>query len=286
MKYITSAENPIIRTAMSLRHHKGREKEGLYLVEGLHLCEEALDSAGGIDTLLIRGSAYMSTTNELLKSLIAKALKANVKAITVEESIFDKLADTETPQGLAAMVRYKVWDQDEFFAACEKDGCGNILVLDRIQDPGNAGTMLRTAEAAGYHGIVAVKGTVDLYSPKTVRSAAGSLFRLPLLFTQDAEKTVELLRGRGKSLVVAAPESGSYHFQIRLNGNVALVIGNEAGGADGIFLDRADCRVKIPMADPVESLNAAVAAGIIMYESVRQNIHHQAEEEKRQCRQS
>jgi TrmH family RNA methyltransferase len=286
MKHIVSLENPIIKKAMKLKQRKGREREGLYLIEGLNLCREAFAAAVTIEILLIRESEYCAAENEEFRDLLEQSAKKGVKAVSVEDGVFDKLMDTETPQGIAALVQYRNWDPDSFFEADKLGGQGNILVLDRIQDPGNAGTLLRTAEAAGCQGILALRGTVDLYSPKVVRAAAGSLFRLPLLFTADAKETVELLHSRGKRVIVATPYCDSFHFQTRLDRDAAFVIGNEAGGVSTDFLEMSDSRVKIPMCHPVESLNAAVAAGILMYESLRQNIEKEAEENKQSCRQS
>ncbi len=266
MKYIESADNPIIKKVESLKQRKYREKEGLYLIEGFNICSEALKVEADIELFLIR------------KSLNDVAMiEPEIQAVAISDKLFDRLMDTEASQGVAAIVRKKTRDQASFFKEAEK-AHGNLLVMDRIQDPGNAGTLLRTAEAAGFQGVIAVKGTVDLYSPKVVRSAAGTLLRIPLLFTESEEETVRLLHANGKRIVTAAPYCENNHFEARLDRNLALVIGNEGGGASDIFLDRSDCRVKIPMAGAVESLNAAVAAGILMFETVRQNFQTEVEE--------
>ncbi len=286
MKHITSHENPIIKKAAGLRQRKAREKEGLYLIEGIHLCGEALGIVERIEFLFVRESQWEEKSDGELREIVRQFEEKGVKTAVASDKIFDKLADTETPQGLVAVIRRRDWDPESFFAADKRGGHGNLLVLDRIQDPGNAGTLLRTAEAAGFQGVLAVKGTTDLYSPKVVRAAAGSLFRLPILFTENAGGTAGLLHSRGKRIVAATPYCDSFHFQERLDRNVALIVGNEAGGISEAFLQAADSRVKIPMCEPVESLNAAVAAGILMYESLRQNFHKEAEEKKQSCRQS
>ncbi|MGI6734439.1 MAG: TrmH family RNA methyltransferase [Anaerovoracaceae bacterium] len=286
MKHIESPENPLIKKAMKLKQRKAREKEGLYLIEGLNLCREALSADVNIEVLLIRQSEHGSGGNGEYEDLLAQSAEKGLKTVGVEDGLYNKLMETETPQGIAAMVRYRTWDPDSFFAAGKRGGQGNILVLDRIQDPGNAGTLLRTAEAAGCQGVLALKGTVDLYSPKVVRAAAGSLFRLPLLFTANAKEAVRLLHSHGKRVVVATPYCDNFHFETQLDRNAAFVIGNEAGGVSTDFLEMSDCRVKIPMCEPVESLNAAVAAGILMYESLRQNFEREAEDNKQSCRQS
>ncbi len=286
MKQIQSTENPIIKRAMSLKQRKGREEEGAYLIEGLNLCREGLGRADDMEVLLIRESSYSQGTDKELATIIELSRKKSVKAVLLEDKIFDRLMDTQTPQGLAAIMRCRFFDEDGFFEASNAVSPGNLLVLDRIQDPGNAGTLLRTAEAAGCGGIIALKGTVDLYSPKVVRAAAGSLFRLPLLLSEDPGEMVKLLHSRGKRVVVATPYCSSYYFRVPMDGDMAFVIGNEAGGVSKTFLDMSDIRIKIPMQNPVESLNAAVAGGILMYEAFRQNFHKEAEEENPSCKRS
>ncbi len=278
MKQITSPENAIIKKAVSLKQRKAREKSGLYLIEGLHLCREALAAGEDIEAFFVRETAYQRAEDRELTDIIGQSREMDIKTTLLSDNVFDRLMDTETPQGIAAIVKRRLWNEESFFGADKRKGHGNLLVLDRIQDPGNAGTLIRTAEAAGYQGILVLKGTVDLYSPKVVRASSGSLFRMPLLFTEDAKETIELLHTRQKQVIVATPYCESYHFQVPLDRDVAFVIGNEAGGVSRDFLDLSDSQVKIPMNEPVESLNAAVAAGILMYESVRQNFHKEAEE--------
>ncbi|NLT47298.1 MAG: RNA methyltransferase [Clostridiales bacterium] len=280
MKHITSLENSIIKKALSLKQRKAREKEGLYLIEGLHLCKEALGAAEDIQVFFVKESVLQKAEDQDVKDIIEQSQEVGIKITLLSDNVFDKLMDTETPQGISGIVRRRLWDTESFFGADKRKGHGNLLVMDRIQDPGNAGTLIRTAEAAGYQGILVLKGTVDLFSPKVVRSASGSLFRMPVLFTESVKETVELLHSRQKRVIVATPHCDSFHFQVPLDKDVAFVIGNEAGGVSREFLDMSDSHVKIPMSEPVESLNAAVAAGILMYESVRQNFHKEAEEKK------
>lgn len=278
MKFITSSENPVIKRAIGLKQRKVREKEGCYLIEGLHICKEALRVLEDIELILIRESLFNDGKDEDLKEIIKQLNSEKTKGVLIEDRLFDKVADTGTPQGIMAIVKRREWDKKTFINRINDTQSGNLLILDRIQDPGNAGTLIRTAEAAEFYGIIAVKGTVDIYSPKVVRSASGSILRQQLLFTEDAEETANLLSIWGKKMVVAAPHGHSYHFEHPLARNIALVIGNEAGGACKTFIEKADLLVKIPMAHDVESLNAAVAGGILMYESVRQNFHNKAEE--------
>ena len=143
-----------------------------------------------------------------------------------------------------------------------------FLVLDGLQDPGNLGTILRTAAAAGYGGAVILKGTADVYAPKVTRAAAGALFRLPMYFAETAEEAAALLKEMGKTIVGTTPRNGVSYLEADLTTGIALVIGNEGNGMSEAALAVCDRNVYIPMHTGMESLNAAVAAGILMYKSV------------------
>jgi TrmH family RNA methyltransferase len=188
--------------------------------------------------------------------------------------LFSKLSDTETPQGVMAVVKKRIYTEEEFFtpfaSGSGRGEASNTIVLDRLQDPGNIGTILRTADAAGYMGIILLKGTADVYSPKIVRAAAGSLFRLPILTADTPGQVVGILKRCGKKIICTAPVGDRFYYDIDLAENTAIVIGNEGNGVCEEFMKHSDLLVKIPMEGTVESLNAAVAAGVLMYESVRQ----------------
>ena len=146
----------------------------------------------------------------------------------------------------------------------------NILVLDRIQDPGNIGTMIRTAAAAGYGMIIAVKGTADIYSAKVLRATAGMIFDIPFVYIGSASELADLMRKTGKRIVVTDPAGGRPYYEEDLRAGIALVIGNEGNGISSEIMALADVRVTLPMKGSTESLNAAAAAAILMYEAVRQ----------------
>lgn len=278
MKYIKSLENSTVQKAMSLKQRKFREKEGLYLVEGLNLIEEASRIPQDIEMILIGESQYRNACNSEIRELSNRLEKAKINMVLVEDKVFGKLVDTKTPRGVAGIIRIKKQDEKSFFGKSADIKDRKILILDRIQDPGNCGTLIRTAEAAGFVGIIAVKGTVDLYSPKVVRSAAGSILRLPLFFSEKPEETVEVLKRHYIKIVAASPRGKSIYFGLKLNENIAIVIGNEGRGIHRDFINGSDYLVKIPMAQPVESLNAAVAGGVLMYELYRQNFCKKMEE--------
>jgi RNA methyltransferase, TrmH family len=271
VKRITSQDNPILKGVVRLKRKKDRELEGSYLIEGFHLTAEALQNKAVLRLSLIRESLLEGDQIEEIESLIKRLELNGVDVYSVANHTFDKLADTETPQGLLSVVRRKEWTAESFFSARERSKCNNILVLDRLQDPGNAGTIIRTADAAGYQGALLLKGTVDIYGAKAVRAAAGSLFRLPLLFVDSPEEAIRILRNHEKQLVATTPYCEVNYFESQMKENIALIIGNEAGGVCNVLLEGADLHIKIPMRESVESLNAAVAAGILMFESMRQN---------------
>jgi TrmH family RNA methyltransferase len=266
LKRISSLDNPVLKSVKGLNRKKNRDKEKSYLIEGYNLVEEALEYGQCIRSVLIRESLLL---DRRFKKIISGPFKARgIEMFSVQDEAFQRISGTETSQGMLAVIRRKIWTADEFFL---EKGCGNIIVLDRLQDPGNVGTILRTADAAGFQGALILKGTADVYSAKTVRAASGALFRLPLLFSQDSCAASDLLHRYGKQIVVSSPRLGQYYYRCNLKKHVAIVVGNEGGGIDPVLFEKADLRVMIPMMGSSESLNAAVAAGILMYESIREN---------------
>lgn len=255
MKLITSVDNPTYKSLTRLKLKKHRDRLKKYIIEGPNLITEALENGGEIERIVYRQDGGI--------------LDCGVPAIVLEEKLFDQLSDTETPQGVLAVVRMKHYQEGEFFNA-EKRGGTNVILLDRLQDPGNIGTILRTADAAGYIGAIIMKGTGDIYSPKVVRAAAGSLFRLPILFCDTPGEAIRLLKQRNKSILCTALRQSQDYYSCRMKEDIALIIGNEGNGVCEEFLIKSDILVKIPMYGNIESLNAAVSAGILMFESVRQ----------------
>ena len=273
MKVITSKENSTYKQACKLLRKKSRDLLGQYLLEGMKPLRDALDTG-----LMIEKIFACEGTD--LPDWIPRE-----KTVFLEKSLFRALSDTVTSQGIIAVAKRPAMDADAFLAAagaretqragaCETPAAGaregwpapgHIVVLDRLQDPGNAGTIIRTAEAAGFRGIISVSGSVDLYSPKVVRSAAGALLRMPVLTDVTEEEAIRLVHESGRQLVVTALEDAKGCFSVSDYGACALVIGNEGSGVSSGFLEAADLRLTIPMEGEIESLNAAVAAGILMY---------------------
>ena len=241
---------------MQLASRKFRDRYGLYLIEGEHLLSEAIKCDIKIKDVFIREDyGYQGTSG-------------NPEPYVLSRKLFDGLAQTEASQGIIAIVGKAECGADSFFKACAGK---NILVADRVRDPGNIGTMIRTADAAGYGGVMIIKGTADVFSPKTVRASSGSLFRMPFLFIDTPGEAVKSLKENGKKIVGACFDTETCYYDADLSRDIALLIGNEAEGLCGELMSELDYKVKIPMAPAVDSLNAAVAAGILMYESKRKD---------------
>ena len=253
MREISSKDNKIFRLCEQLTHKKYRDKLGLYLIEGENLLEEAVKNGAAIKTVLMcrdyRGSLFGTED----------------KAFCLSDKLFEQLSQTETTQGIMAIVEKPELSPDLFLDI----GGGNFIVLDRLQDPGNIGTILRTADAAGYELAIVMKGTADVFSPKAVRAATGSLFRMPVVFMDSVDELMEFTRAAGKKLVATCFDTDRYYYDENLKENIALIIGNEGSGISRELIECSDLKIKIPMHGNIESLNASVAAGILMYEAVR-----------------
>ncbi len=244
-----------------LGRRRGRERRGLALAEGVRLVEEAL--AAGV---AIRGAAVSPALEGTTRGTALKAALA-ARRIPLEElslAELDELADTEHPQGIVAVIEPRRWTLDELPA-----GPGVMLVLDAVQDPGNVGTILRTAHALGAAGVVALKGTADLVNPKVLRGSMGAAFRFPVVAATE-EAMLEWAAARGTALWVTAADGEALHrADVRAVGAVAMVVGNEGAGVSPSLAARAARRVSIPIRIGAESLNVAVASGILLYEALR-----------------
>jgi TrmH family RNA methyltransferase len=237
----------------ALGRRKGREEHGLALAEGPRLLEELLDATVPVRAVLFTEAAAAEPATA---ALLGRARAAGVVCERVGPRELEILADTVTPQGILAVFEVAARAWSDLPAA-------DVVVLDGVQDPGNLGTLLRTAEGLGVGGAVAVEGTVDPWNPKAVRASAGSIFRLPVVRASRAE-AVERLATGGWSVWAAAADGEPFRRGDALPGRIALVLGNEGRGVSPELLAAADRRVAIAMAADVESLNVAVAAAILM----------------------
>jgi len=269
MVSILSPDNSIVKNAAKLAAKKHRDESACYIAEGPNLIREAMQQGIELCSLFFLEDHSMPDSRaEELNKLQGKAFEMKINTYSLGDEAFSKVAQTDNSQGALAIVKKKIYSKETFFY----DPTGNILVLDRVQDPGNIGTLLRTAEAAGFSGAMLLKGCGDVYAPKTVRAAAGTLFRLPLLFVATPAEAADILRENRKCIYAAAADAEKRYFDVSLSKNTAVVLGNEGNGISAEFLRQADCLIGIPMEGRTESLNVALAGGIIMYEAFRQRI--------------
>lgn len=246
---LTSLKNSLLKDIRKAGSKGSLTSEGFALAEGSHLLEEALRSNCEIHAVLLSETASPKIF-----------VPPHIRTISLPSTIFDELATTEATQGVLSLVKPPEWSMEQIF--------GNralIVVLDGIQEPGNAGAILRAAEAFGATGVLCLKGTVNPYNPKAMRGSAGSIFRMPLLAGLDESQVASEFAGRNLGVFAAMPEAHRTIAEVDLRSPLAFVVGSEGQG----IRTRLGSEVRIPVTQ-VESLNVAVAAGILLYEARRQ----------------
>lgn len=259
---ITSKDNFIIKRMKQLDSRKYRERLGLFVLEGPSVIEESVRENIHLEFVLFSDSFAQNPDYErIMKGLSER----RVPVYSMEDRLFASVSGTESPQGILAAAEKPKWDE----AILGKDGA-NFIVLDRVADPGNIGTIIRTSEAAGFEGIVVIKGSADPYSGKVSRAAAGALMRMPIFYADSGLAMVEMMKKNGKKTVCTDPRSKQNYYDIDISCDIAIIIGNEASGVSEEIFENADITAGIPMEGKTESLNAAVASCILMYESLRQ----------------
>lgn len=250
-----------------LKSSKDRKKQGRYIVEGTKMTVEAIKlnivckifiSQKWWDEYIEEKKSFGKYSSEELEELVKRC----DYDILCDKS-FDEMVQTVTPQGIMAVVKRNDKSTDEIVAGIHKEHL-RFLILENLQDPGNLGTIIRTAEAAGYDGILMNKGTVDIYNPKVVRATMGAIFRVPFAYAQETKEMIDVCRRHGITVYGAALDGEDIRRE-KYGERIAFVIGNEANGITKETLLCCDRNVRIPMAGNVESLNAAVAAGLLMY---------------------
>lgn len=259
---ITSRTNPLIRTYRDLAAEPDREGTRL-LLDGFHLVSEARDAGLGFESVIVDSAHVESATPA---GLLARRLDAGgVRVASVSASVFRAASPVATPSGLAAIVaRVPIAP-----ASVVRPGCGLLLVLADVQDPGNLGTLLRVAEAAGVAGVLVCGSSANPFGWKAVRGSMGSILRLPVARVGAAEEAVALVHGAGGRVVGAVPREGTSPERVDWTGTVALTLGGEGAGLAPAVMARCDARVSIPMHAPVESLNVAAAGAILLYTASR-----------------
>lgn len=257
IREITSQNNQTIRLIKKLREKKHRDAENAYLIEGPNLLNEAINNDEDIIAVVINLDSKLQDAEIDLEHPSIKE-----KVIGVDSKIFKSLSDTITPQGVMAIIR-KSWNRKD-------RGKNRFVILDELQDPGNVGTIVRTADAAGFTGVMAVKGTVDFFSPKVLRAAAGAMFRIDIIELDSKEKALDFAEENHIKLYACDGNANEEYTDVNLTENIGIIVGNEGNGVSDYFKKRCQS-IKIPMNEEAESLNVSVAAGIVIYESLRQN---------------
>lgn len=251
---ITSKDNSKIKEIKKLKEKKHRKTA--FIVEGIKMLKEAISEKAEIDTIIIREDTELDFK---LDSELEK------KVIHVTQNVFETISDVVSPQGVLVVINKKIDDNKI------NQYADYILALDGIQDPGNLGTIIRTADSANIKQILVSKDTVDSYSPKVVRSTMGAIYRVKIIECENLAKTLKSLQTTGFEIVTTDLHTDKSIYDMNYNKKI-VVIGNEANGVTQEIRELSNYRVKIPMLGKTESLNAAVATGIMIYEYVRQKI--------------
>lgn len=270
MQIISSKDNEQIKAIKKLKEKKYRDETNEYIVEGIKLVKEAIEEKVNIKTIVIcedceEESLKNATkpSNQIEQGLLYEIAK--YECIYVTKKIFNMLSEVQTPQGILAVV--EKGDSIENINYSEDI----ILALDGIQDPGNLGTILRTADSANLKQIILSENSADPYNPKVVRSTMGAIFRMNIIKTENLAKTLQMIKKHKFEIVATSLDTEKSIYSINYNKKV-IIIGNEANGVSKEIQDLSDEKVKIPMLGKTESLNASVAASIIIYEYVRKKI--------------
>ena len=259
VRMVESKQNARLKELRKALNAPGRGAQALVGIEGPKLLEEALRAGLRVKTIFVAQGAQ-----RLLDKL---QVGRDVEVLELPKKLLDQALATETPQSIAALFEPPDWSLSQVLNQNQKKSL--IVVLAGIQDPGNLGTILRSAEAFGATGVVGLPGTVNAWNPKAVRASAGSVFRVPVLVV-GVDECFERLREAGVKLLATTAQGSKAADLAELNGPVALVIGNEGGGVPADLIAKADATIAIPCPGPVESLNAAVAASVLLYEASRQ----------------
>jgi len=261
MKKIISKENTTIKHIIKLKEKKYRAEYNEFIIEGAKIVKEAIEEKSNIKNIIISEDALNS---ELVKNQLKAVIEAQ-NYILVTNSIFNLLSEVEKPQGVLAVIEKNMYNKKIDYRQ------DIILILDNIQDPGNLGTIIRTADSVGLTQILVSKGTVDCYNSKVLRSTMGAIFRVNIIETDNLEKSIEEIKQNKFKVITTSLQTDKSIYDIQLK-NIAIVIGNEANGVSKEIIDLADEKAIIPMKGKTESLNVAVATGVVLYEYVRQNI--------------
>jgi RNA methyltransferase, TrmH family len=264
LRRIEGRHNALVKELRQAFARSERTEQGDCAIEGVRIVEEAIRSGLRFHAVFFRDSA------QNLAERLLPQIGANVETLLLPDKLFDGAVASETPQGVAALVRLKEFSLED---ALERVQVGPIIVVMGLQDPGNLGTILRSAEAFGSAGVVLGEGSVSPFNSKVIRASAGSVFRLPVVVAKAAggvDGILTKLREKGVRLIATSSHKGTALDQANLSGPAAIFIGSEGSGLPRTVLAQADELVAIPHFGQVESLNAGVAGSIVLYEAARQ----------------
>lgn len=254
---ITSTSNSQVKKLLQLqKKSKVRNEEKVFLVEGLRMFTEVPQER--VQKVYISESLYNKKKQELHLD------RFSVEVLS--DTVFQYVSDTKTPQGILCIVEQKKYDLEEILDVENP----HFMVLDNLQDPGNLGTIVRTAEGAGVNAVFLSKDSVDIYNPKTIRSTMGSIYRMPVIYIEDLLELLQIFKKKGIKSYAAHLNGKNTYDKENYQSGTAILIGNEGNGLRDEIAENADVWVQIPMQGQVESLNAAIAASILMFEVYRQ----------------
>lgn len=262
---LTSPSNPKLKRVVKLRTCAAREESGEMIVEGYRECRRALDRGYKPHAIFHCPDFYLKNENE--PQLVADAAKAGAEVFTCTKTCFTKIAYKERPDGLLMVgphISIKLAD-------LKLPPHALIIVTEAIEKPGNLGTILRSADAAGAAAVIVCDRTTDIHNPNVVRASTGTMFSVPIV-EASSEEALAYLKAHNFSILAATPHAEKLHSEVDLTGNVAIALGAEQYGLTAKWMDGADLRVRIPMLGMADSLNVSAAATILVYEAVRQRI--------------
>lgn len=255
---ISSKDNERVKYTKSLLKSKNRQKESKYIIEGYRILTLAIECEADLDYVFINETFEEKKEHKNFLNILEEK---NIKVFRTTNKIFKELVDTENTQGILGVIKFKE-RKIEHNIKCDNKF---ILILDRIQDPGNMGTIIRTADAAGVDAIIALKGCVDIYNPKVIRSTMGSIFDMNIIHCTQ-EECLKELKSKDFKIVSSFLNTDNFYHETKYHDRTALVIGNEANGVNDDLIEASDLLVKIPIYGNAESLNAAISSAILMYE--------------------
>lgn len=267
---ISSTANSQVKQVAALgKKARYRKETGLFVVEGPKMFEELPPER--IESVYVTENFLKSERQKGASGLILEKLKKIRRVETVTDEVLKAMSDTQTPQGILALAKQYQYRLEDVLSV---SGKAHLMILETLQDPGNLGTILRAGEGAGITGVIMNEDTADIYNPKVIRSTMGSVFRVPFVYVPDLKETLGQLKQSGVRLYAAHLKGVNSYDMEDYTGDIGFLIGNEAKGLSDEIADLADTYVKIPMAGKVESLNAAIASSILMFETARQRRNH------------